>query len=220
MENTSNDKPNKPSNSAFKQQRLKGWRCTPSALSLGFIYLGLGMIFIMIGSLILSESSKVFEIDKRYDDIDECKADWRTPHTCIISIKITEDLEAPIFFYYEIKNMFQNHRKYNKSRDIFQLMGELQSVDEIDTYCDPIVDMEDLGFFTTLDLKNSDPANPCGLVAKSYFNDTFSLVAPGGFDEVPMTSKGIAWSIDKEEKFKKSPDSEDLQWIDVENGMR
>ena len=217
MESSKNNKPNKPKNSSFKQQRLKGWRCSPSTKSLGYIYIALGLLFIIFGAIILSESNKVKEIRVRYDDIEACQADWRTPHTCLVPLPITEDIESPIFFYFEIKNMYQNHRKYNKSRDIYQLMGDLRSVSEIDKYCDPIVDMQDLGFYTTLNISSSAPANPCGLVAKSYFNDTYSIV-DSSYSEIPMTSNGIAWDIDKEQKFKKSENSEEVQWIDVEKG--
>ena len=89
-------------------------------------------------------------------------------------------------------------------------MGDLRSVSEIDKYCDPIVDMQDLGFYTTLNISSSAPANPCGLVAKSYFNDTYSIV-DSSYSEIPMTSNGIAWDIDKEQKFKKSENSEEVQ---------
>ena len=212
------EKPNKPTNSAFKQQRLEGWRCSPSSFSLGFIYIGIGLFFIAIGTVIISESDKIVEVSTRYDNLNECKADWRTPHTCIVDISISSKMISPIFFYFEIQNMYQNHRKYNKSRDIYQLMGELRSVSEIEEYCNPVVDMDDLGFYTTLDLQGDDAANPCGLVAKSYFNDTFSLIGPEEFEEIPMTSEGIAWDIDREQKFKHSKNSEEVQWIDVENG--
>ena len=46
------------------------------------------------------------------------------------------------------------------------------------TDCDPIIKVSDLGIYTTLGgstLDGDAPANPCGLVAKSFFNDTYSL---------------------------------------------
>lgn len=47
---------------------------------------------------------------------------------------------------------------------------------------------------TTLD--PDGPANPCGLIAYSMFNDSFQLSNDSG--PVPMTSDGIAWPSDKE----------------------
>lgn len=44
------------------------------------------------------------------------------------------------------------------------------------TDCDPIVTVSELGNSTTVDgtiLPDDAPANPCGLVAKSYFTDTY-----------------------------------------------
>jgi LEM3 (ligand-effect modulator 3) family / CDC50 family len=41
---------------------------------------------------------------------------------------------------------------------------------------------------------------PCGLVAKSFFNDTYTLKGPNG--SIPINDKGIAWESDKEYKFK------------------
>ena len=43
----------------------------------------------------------------------------------------------------------------------------------------------------------STPANPCGLVAKSFFNDTFKLYNESG-REVLLNEKGIAWDSDIE----------------------
>lgn len=38
------------------------------------------------------------------------------------------------------------------------------------------------------------PANPCGLVALTVFNDTYTLSGPGG--NVPISDQDIAWEGD------------------------
>ena len=70
------------------------------------------------------------------------------------------------------------------------------------------------------------PANPCGLVAKSYFNDTFLIYR--GTENITLNDKGIAWESDVKFKFKNCQDPptisgakktwEDVQWISVEDG--
>lgn len=75
------------------------------------------------------------------------------------------------------------------------------------------------------------PAIPCGLIAKSYFNDSFWLFQKedGKADkELLIDDKKIAWDSDVEHKFKNIkedtiPDDDalkgktwkDLQWIDM-----
>ena len=57
-------------------------------------------------------------------------------------------------------------------------MGNNLSVDSLDD-CDPIKTNKDLGFDTSVGGTTLNPeaaAYPCGLVAKSFFNDTFILM--------------------------------------------
>ena len=48
--------------------------------------------------------------------------------------------------------------------------------------------------------------SPCGRVASSVFNDTLTLLKPGGTEEVSQSSKGIAWATDVEFKFHNAAD--------------
>ena len=66
--------------------------------------------------------------------------------------------------------------------------------------CDPIIKVGDLWENQRTNkngvrLSNEDPAIPCGLVAKSYFNDTFELwkVNSEGEEKVPIKEDSIAW---------------------------
>lgn len=77
------------------------------------------------------------------------------------------------------------------------------SVSDVSTDCDPIVKNKDIGKTTSINgnkLNPDDVAWPCGLVAKSFFNDNYTLAdAKGG--AVEINQKGIAWESDKEYKF-------------------
>ena len=118
----------------------------------------------------------------------------RTQNTtvCILSFEIPNDIQPPILFYYRLTNFYQNHRRYVKSVDIEQLKGSAVSAGSISGDCSP------------LDLApDGRPYYPCGLIANSMFNDTFtSLNASNpqreeGSAENPeykMTEDGTSWS--------------------------
>ena len=99
-------------------------------------------------------------------------------------------------------------------------------MDELQSDCDPIVKNEDLGLTLAADktttLDPLGPANPCGLVAKSLFNDTFYLYQDQTF--IYLKETGIAWESDIKYKFKNLQQPHDgfgwdhWQWTDVENG--
>ncbi|OMJ69821.1 hypothetical protein SteCoe_32339 [Stentor coeruleus] len=213
------NKPNKPPNTDFAQQRLHGFSLSPSPVFLGIIYIVLAGAFTGMGVWYKIESDKITEVVKRYDNIPQCKADWRIPMTCMIELELKNHVEPPIFIYYEISNMFQNHRKYSKSRDIYQLMGQSRSKEDVQSTCFPVATMGDLGFYTNLFLDPKDVANPCGLIPQSIFNDTFILLPPqdSPLETIDIKFDHLAWDIDKEEKYKNSDDWKTVQWINKEN---
>ncbi len=43
--------------------------------------------------------------------------------SCVMTIEVTELLQAPVFVYYEIHNFYQNHRLYAASFSYDQLTG-------------------------------------------------------------------------------------------------
>ena len=101
---------------------------------------------------------------------------------CTITLVLDTRIEAPIYVYYQLENFYQNHRRYVKSRSNSQLLGEeLPEADLKD--CDPIITNEQLQFTESIEkngegwvlLDPKEPAFPCGLVAKSFFNDTFEV---------------------------------------------
>jgi len=61
------------------------------------------------------------------------------------------------------------------------LIGNTRSIADIKLNCDPIISVGDLDEWQRFSLNgaaltdNNTAANPCGLIAKSTFNDTFKI---------------------------------------------
>ena len=64
--------------------------------------------------------------------------------------------------YYGLTNFYQNHRRYVKSRDDYQLLGQLGR--------DPSSDCAPFDFSDS-----SEPIAPCGAIANSLFSGVFGL---------------------------------------------
>ena len=204
--------------SRFYQQRLPAWRPVPTICAIVIFYSIFSLIFLIIGIFLLEFSNKIKEIEIKYNEY--CKK--QNNNNCKIEHEIKEDIPRPIFIYYKIYGFFQNHRRYMKSRSLKQLMGETISLSEIKSSedCAPLYTNEDMGFKEdqlslegkTFLIKDK-LAIPCGIMAKTFFNDIFSEWKINDIDII-INEKNIAWDKDKE-LFKNTNISE--QWIDIED---
>ena len=198
---------------------LPAWRPVPSFGSTMIIFGIFGIIFLTLGITLYVMSERIQGVVQQYDKECQSKLDVGGREICTINIEIDSDIQSPIYVYYQLDNFYQNHRRYVKSRSNEQLMGNELSVDELED-CDPIKKNKDLGenITTSVDgtpLVDDDPAFPCGLVAKSFFTDSFKLLDPAGV-EVIISDDNIAWESDKEYKFKNGPGNwRSKQWWDV-----
>lgn len=109
---------------------------------------------------------------------------------CILSFDIPNEIHPPILFYYRLTNFYQNHRRYVRSVDIEQLKGSARSASDISS-----------GDCSPLDVVDGKPYYPCGLIANSMFNDTFTnlnATNPSQNENSPsvynMTTDGISWA--------------------------
>ncbi|PGH16893.1 hypothetical protein AJ80_05037 [Polytolypa hystricis UAMH7299] len=112
---------------------------------------------------------------------------------CSLQFTIPNDIGPPVFLYYRMSNFYQNHRRYVKSLDLDQMKGKPVSSNTIThSSCDPL----------RIDPDTEKPYYPCGLIANSFFNDTFFSPVRVGTNDAnetyPMTNKGIAWSSDRD----------------------
>ena len=122
-------------------------------------------------------------------------ADIKTDR-CHLKFNIPDTMGPPVLFFYHLTNFYQNHRRYVDSFDADQLKGTAKSWGDIDnSKCTPLKGDKD----------DKKPYYPCGLIANSMFNDSFTspsmLNAPGGDDEPRVylmdNNTNIAWDSDK-----------------------
>jgi hypothetical protein len=117
-------------------------------------------------------------------------------NVCSLRFYIPNDIGPPVLLYYRLTNFYQNHRRYVKSLDSDQLLGNALDYNTIEgSACDPL----------TVNKTSKKPYYPCGLIANSLFNDTINtplaITEEGdqdGLKTYPMTNKGIAWNSDTE----------------------
>ncbi|KAK7751906.1 alkylphosphocholine resistance protein lem3 [Diatrype stigma] len=233
-------KSRRPANTAFRQQRLKAWQPILTPKTVIPLFFAIGIICAPIGGLLIwaSTSVKYFSIDytncfssapedapgpvdkslieSAFDDNGTVKATWQrftnishdydgytVPELtrCVLNFTTPASLKAPVLFYYSLQNFYQNHRRYVQSFYDSQLLGNPVTVADVEgSLCEPLeTDEAGRAYY------------PCGLIANSMFNDTYSplvlLNVPGesNFQDRAinnatyiMTSEGIAWDSDKE----------------------
>ncbi|WPK26115.1 hypothetical protein PUMCH_003460 [Australozyma saopauloensis] len=223
-------KSRKPPNTAFRQQRLKAWQpiLTPkTVIPLLFV---LAAIFAPLGIAIIYATYNVENLvvdylhcgslsSTQFEAVPLGKTDWHFRHTstnpdfkwkvvngtdaqgdlaqtCVLQFTLPRDLAPPLYMYYKLTNFYQNHRKYVESYDSNQLAGKAVPVGSLSSSCDP------------LKSSGNKPIYPCGLIANSLFNDTFSspvlLNAKSGSNNetYEMSQDDISWSSDINHRYK------------------
>lgn len=187
---------------SFKQQNLPAWQPILTAGTVLPTFFLVGVAFVPIGIVLLMSSLSVQEFSLDYTD---CKSSFNPSQTCEdiitksgsvdcqcnVEFELTEDFKRQVYVYYGLSNFYQNHRRYVKSRDDYQLLGNVKAIPSSD--CAPF-DRDPKGLAYA----------PCGAIANSMFNDTFDL-RWNGLETVTIISEGIAWPSDKNIRYQNPP---------------
>lgn len=171
---------------------LKAWQPVPTLTKTIILFFILSAIFLGVGIPMMVLSSNIREYSVRYDQA------CGNASSCLRNLEVGEAMDGPIFVYYQLHNYYQNHRLYAKSISYKQLKGDAITVADAQSDCDPIIYNGNITATRALDgtpLNPNEIANPCGIIAYSIFNDSFSLTNPAG-NPVPILSTGIAWPAD------------------------
>lgn len=202
-------KKRKPANYAFTQQRLPAWQpiLRPKYVVVSFLILT--AIFIPFGIALLMASKSVIQYEIPYAN--SCKMVRNdtlggAPYCeAVIEFNITRTIKPPSYLYYKLENFYQNHRRYASSRYDKQLEGQADATySSVQSSCSPIISYSGTN--------TSNVYDPCGLIAWSMFNDTFTLSTLNKSDssavivcdtksQIGCTKNGIAWKSDRTVKF-------------------
>lgn len=207
----SRKKSRRPKNTAFYQQRLKSWQPILTPRTVLPLLLILTVICVPIGIAFLITTYNVQKIEinytkcntlgkETYTEIpdkyygahfrssssnDQTSAYWKyNSGVCTVKFDVLNDINGPIYLYYKLTNFHQNHRKYVGSYDWNQLRGQAVSKSALSTDCG------------VLRYRDNKIIYPCGLVANSMFNDTYSDLKGSGNNGYKFSSQGIAWASD------------------------
>ncbi|KIP10340.1 hypothetical protein PHLGIDRAFT_125682 [Phlebiopsis gigantea 11061_1 CR5-6] len=162
---------------------------SPSNTSLNFVDLSSYNYRLSAGHTNAPFSPPKFAFVNRSDD---ASVNFAEKQQCFIQFDIPYDLDHTVLLYYKLTNFFQNHRRYVKSIDMNQLKGNYVSPHSLDTGdCKPITSITVNVSGTT----KEKAIYPCGLIANSVFNDTYSNLALTTDSSTTYTwsEKGIAW---------------------------
>lgn len=175
-------------------------------------------ILVPLGAVIFVQSTKLMSTGLlRYDSFSACNAETRNAsQVCLLKIDIPRRTRGRVFLYYGLRNFYQNMRRYARSRSPNQLMGSRVSVGDLRKECLPCkggsCDFDFLNRSAPTGNGSFAPFVPCGLIARSYFNDTFTFYKYANMTgEVQVSGKGLAWDVDRDLLFKNGSTRTDAQ---------
>lgn len=205
-------------NSNFKQQKVASWRPVPSKLSILIFYTTVGLFFITIGVIINVLSSDLLYLTINYSS---CSSE-----ACEVKFNLNQSYSSPIYFYYQLDGFHQNDNRYISSKSYSQLSGNIIDNDHAEKDCFPIIKNSELPNGTKSlsgkELSPSEVAFPCGLIARSFFNDTYELYDSTFKDRIFINETNIALEYDRDLLYK-LPDNtsnfiiEDNLWMNTTN---
>lgn len=227
-------KSRRPGTSDFRQQRLAAFNPVLTAKTVIPLLIAIAVVFAPLGAAMWYASHRVQDIMIDYSQCENMALSdhWSeipgnytfhfrdniVPHTpvwrlttdesqpfederrvCQIQFHVPVRMKAPLYLFYRLKDFYANHRRYVKSFSEDQITGKAASVSDIKNTigqnCEPL----------SVD-ENGKRYYPCGLIANSLFNDTYSLTftaVNGTENDYSMTDKGIAWSTE-DQRYKKT----------------
>ncbi|OHT03239.1 LEM3 (Ligand-effect modulator 3) family protein [Tritrichomonas foetus] len=158
---------------------FKKWRnhVTPRAAIITLLVFGVIFLVFGLSFKFLTDDLAAYRV--RYDEI--CQ---NVSSPCVVNISVNQHLKGRIALLYQLEGFYQNHRKMFNSKSYPQLAGKyITSYNELSA-CSPAISKGD-------SKSPEDLYIPCGLMAKSFFNDYYRWMntSVGIFSEVNISQE-------------------------------
>ncbi|KAL3953136.1 hypothetical protein ACCO45_013079 [Purpureocillium lilacinum] len=194
-------KSRRPANTAFRQQRLKAWQPILTPKTVLPLFFTIGIIFAPIGGLLLYASSKVQELSLEYTRCASDAPDHPTfaPMPGKFVDSAFKNSGTPIDAQWSAERNFNATLSTGASApNTTRCWLTFTIPDSMGIQVHPLYGDKNNG--------TDKPYYPCGLIANSLFNDSYSnpeLLNPSGAtgnetEPYNMTTKGIAWDSDRD----------------------
>ena len=140
---------------------------------------------------------------------------------CLINFEIVKAIQSPVYVYYKLENFYLNHRLLVESKSWKELRGEETDTKDSCKNSYLMSEMFDKNSPYYINEWNhnfseKDISSPCGLWARSFFNDTFLLTFING-TRIKINEYNISNEYLRNKFYKRRNDYKIKQWIDVEN---
>lgn len=182
-----------------------------------------GVIFVAFGVAIVVQTSKIKEIGLNYTNCNLNQSNY-----CIVSFKISEEMPSPLFIYYNLSSFYTNHRDFFTSKSHPQLRNSTSYEPYLNIKkCEGALTNQEMFDYNTskymsygnIPLIPNNTAWPCGLSAKSYFQDKFSLfkIENSTKKSVFINETMITSQYEREYAYINIPESKEVAWTNVED---
>ena len=199
-------------NSPFSQQKIPSYRPNISNTTTGSIMFLLSITIIGLGIIIIFFSSMIEEEKIKYE---------KEQNNVTLNLNIKNS--NTYFFYYEIENYYQNHKRYLKGVSENQLKGFNMQKNELLNDCRNALTNKEMNVTNSIDplikLNPNEISIPCGIYAKSYINLSSLNIYLKQKNETKILNlieKDITWKSDREIKFNNNKNYQ-KQWVNMTN---
>ena len=117
-----------------------------------------------------------------------------TERSCLIPFEVPEDIPGPVGLYYRLTKFSQMRREIATSYSSEMLAGKNASRANLDN-CKPEQYFDDQKTVNELYV-------PCGLLPRTVFNDSFSLIPAEGQESIAWDETDIALDVDRNSLYK------------------